>query len=82
MVWKEGLSIESYSISCSGVCQNVINLSVKLAELNGVPTSTLNVSTQQSWVSMQVNIFTSKPHMSAICHIVRFLRWKNIQWNE
>ena len=63
-------------------CQNVINLNYKSGELNGVPTSTWNISTQQSWARMQVTIFTSKPHMSTIFHVGRQLEWKNIQWDE
>ena len=64
------------------MCQNVINLSVKSGESNGVPTSTWNISTQQSWASIQVNIFTSKPIMSTIFYIGRQLGWKNIQMDE
>jgi hypothetical protein len=64
------------------LCQNVINLSVESGESNGVPTSTWNISAQQSRASMQVNIFTTKPYMSTIFHIGRQLGWKNIQLDE
>ena len=43
-------------------CQNVIVLCVESGESTGVPTSTWNVSTQQSRASMQVNMFTGEPH--------------------
>ena len=31
---------------------------------------------------MKVNMFTCKPVISAIFHVMRQLRWKNIQWYE
>ena len=62
--------------------QNAINLIIKSGELKGVPTSTLSVFTHQHQMSMQVNMFTNKPHISAIFHIIRQPWWKNIQWNE
>ena len=64
------------------VCQNVINLSVKSGESNGVSASTWNISTQQSWVSIQVYLVICKPHMPSIFHIGRQLGWKNIQMDE
>ena len=33
----------------------------------------------ESWASVLVIMFTSKPHMSAIFHIARHLSWENIQ---
>ena len=57
-------------------------LSAESGELNGVPISTWNISRQQSWMSMQGNMFTSNPDMSAIFLVMNQLRWKNFQLNE
>ena len=37
---------------------------------------------RESWASLLEIMFTSKPHMSLIFHIVRHLSWKNIQPDE
>ena len=61
------------------MCLNVINVSIKPEESVDGLASMWNVLTLQSWASVLVKVFTSKPHMSAIFDIARHLSWEKIQ---
>ena len=55
------------------------HVNIELEVPSDVPIPIWNVSTVQSWASVLVIMFTSKPHMSAIFQFARHLSWENIQ---
>ena len=59
----------------------VINLSVKLGDLNCVPPSTWNNSIPQNQAIMQATMFTSLTGIQYLI-VMRQLRFKKTQWNK
>jgi hypothetical protein len=63
-------------------CQIVVNLLVELRESTGTPTIHVELFYTKELYKYAGNVFTSKPHMLVLLHIMRQPRCKDIQWYE